>query len=275
MPSQILSQTEGRQYTAAKSTVVISYVLSVIGVFYYFALGHFGKSYFTPFTASQIIIVLYCIVTLLLQLLFIVQSFFNTNVSSSNQANILAVVGPHFSINNILNFFWCYFFIRRNFLVAEIILLVNLINLLSLYFTHKTVSIKSASDWLVVHFPTCGLPLSWTLYAIFWNGACLFHSHYESLLPRLIANVLIWEFLVTPLALLILYKDWSVSLSTSFLMLGLGLKQFFNKAIALQWIFAFVISGIDFLASILCIVRSSLANRNTQTNSDEEAPLLS
>lgn len=58
-------------------------------------------------------------------------------------------------------------------------------------------------------------------------------------------------------------------------MLGLGLKQFFNKAIALQWIFAFVISGIDFLASILCIVRSSLANRNTQTNSDEEAPLLS
>ncbi len=275
MPSQIFSTSDHRQYTAAKSTVVITYVLSAVGVFYYFALGHFGKHYSTPFTASQIIIVLYWVVTLLLQLLFLVRSLFNSNVSASNQANILAVVGPHFSINNVLSFFWCYFFVRENFLVAEIILFVNLINLLALYFTHKTVAIKSASDWLIVHFPVCGLPLSWTLYAIFWNGACLFHSHYRSLLPRLIANVLIWEFLLTPIALLLLFRDWSVSLSTSFLMLGLGLKQFFSKTIALQWVFAFTISGIDFLASIIAIVRFSLSNKGARVHSDEEAPLLS
>ncbi|VEU21654.1 DEKNAAC102691 [Brettanomyces naardenensis] len=261
-------------FDAAKSSVVISYALSVIGVFYYFLFGHFGSHYSTPFTASLIFVLIYWLVTLVLQFLFIIKIFFNSNVSSDNQANILALVGPHFSVNNVLNFFWCYYFAQEKFIIAEVILVVNLFNLLALYFTHKTVGIKNISDWMTVHFPATGLPLSWTLYAIFWNGACMFHSHYKHLLPRVLANIFIWEFLFTPLALLGLYQDWSVSLSTSFLMLGLGLRQVFSKTFALQWIFAFVISGIDFIASVLAIVGSSLTAVNSESASNEQAPLL-
>ncbi|QPG73581.1 hypothetical protein FOA43_000893 [Brettanomyces nanus] len=262
------------KFSAAKGTLVISYVLSVIGVFYYFIFGHFGSHYRTPFTSSLVFVLIYWVLTLILQSLFIVKVFFNTNVSSNNQANILALVGPHFSVNNVLNFFWCYYFAQEKFVISEIILLVNLVNILALYFTHKTVSIKNVSDWLVVHFPVTGLPLSWTLYAVFWNGACMFHSHYKSLAPRLLANIFIWEFFLTPVSLLILYKDWSVSLSTSFLMLGLGLSQLFSKTVALQWIFALVISGIDFVASVLTMVGTSLTSVNTETSSNEQAPLL-
>lgn len=216
---------------------------------------------------------MYWVITLLLQFMFITKVFFNSNVSSTNQSNVIAIVGPHFTIFNIINALWAYFFTMERFLISEILLLLNLVNLLTLYFSHKTIKIRSLPDWLTIHLPITGIPIAWTLYAILWNGATLFHSHNKSLLPRLLANFFIWEFFFVPMSLLVLYSDWSVSLATSFLLLGVGFGQMTSRLVALQWIFAFVISGLDFILSILYMFNTAVSQTGS-TNSSDQAPLL-
>lgn len=262
--------------TASKASISITFLLSVIATFYYLFPVQNQPHYATPFSCSIIVTIMYWIITLLVQFLFISKSLFNTNVSLENQSNIIAIVGPHFIFSNILHSVWCFFFSNERFVISEILILLNLLNLLTLYFSHKTMSIKSLSDWLTVHLPVTGLPLSWTLYAVFWNGACLFHSHNKSLLPRLLGNIFIWEFMLVPLSLLLLYSDWSVSLSSSFLMLGVGFYQMFTKLFALQWIFAFSISAIDFAFSILFMFNNALGQveNHTPSTSSDQAPLL-
>lgn len=264
--------------SASKITICLTFALSAIGTFYYFLPIQNSSHFATPFSASIFVIFIYWLITLLIQFLFISKSFFNENVSLTNQSNLIAIVGPHFIFFNIIHFFWCYFFSNEKFIISEILTFINLLNLLTLYFSHKTMSIKSLSDWLTVHLPITGLPLSWTLYTVFWNGACLFHSHNKSLLPRILANIFIWEFLLVPMSLLLLYSDWSIALSTSFLLLGVGFYQMFTKLIALQWIFAFSISSIDFIFAILFMFNSAVNTNNTTNNNtltgNDQAPLL-
>lgn len=259
--------------TLNKVTVATSFALSAFSTLF-FLLPHVNdKHMITPFSGIFIVIALYWLVTIVFQLSFIVKVFFHSNESQENQTNVNAIVGPHFIFFNLVHFFWCYLFAKQHFIIAEILLVMNLLNLLMLYFSHKTIEIKNFSGWLTIHLPITGIPLSWTLYAIFWNGACIFHSHNKSLLPRILANIFIWEFLFVPVTLLLFYNDWSVGLSTSFLMLGVGFGQLMSRAIALQWIFAFVISGLNFVVSILSICNYTLRQVGNQDAGDQ-APLL-
>lgn len=261
--------------TTSKVAIALSFALSVVSTLVFLLPKLNSPHFLTPFSGVFLITLLYWVITLLLQFLFISKVFFNPNVSESNQANVIAIVGPHFVLSNMLNFFWCFLFAKERFFLSELILIANLLNLLVLYFSHKTIAIKSMPDWLTIHLPITGLPLSWTLYAIFWNGACLFHSHNKSLLPRILANFLIWEFLFVPMALLLLYSDWSVGLSTSFLMLGVGLGQMMTKLVALQWIFAFIIATVDFLLSILSMFSTAMSQAETvSAPAEDQAPLL-
>lgn len=241
----------------------ISYVLSACASVWLLS-GISDKHYETPFTALTIVVALYWFIALGSQLAFVVRSSQNTTSATVD------VVSPHFLINNLAHFFWVYAFTKEHFLIAELILAANLLNLLMLYFTHRTTDLRTMQDWATVHLPAVGIPLAWALYALVWNGACLFHSHNKSLLPRLIANMLIWEFLLVPVCLLVLYGDWSVALATSLLMLGVGFKQMFHKVVALQWAFAFAIAAIDFTAGMLVMFASAV-----KTDGQASTPLIS
>ncbi|ODV87168.1 hypothetical protein CANARDRAFT_21138 [[Candida] arabinofermentans NRRL YB-2248] len=256
-----------------KVAVLISFALSVYGSIFYFLFSHQGKHFQTPFSGIFIVTAIYWLLTFLLQLFFIIKVFFDKSITLEAQSRITDIVGSHFTINNICHFFWCYFFHRESFAVSECILGLNLLNLLTLYFHHKTMSIKNINDWVTIHFPVSAMPLSWTLYALFWNGACMFHSHNKSLFARILANLFIWEFLLVPGCFLLFYKDWSIGLSSSLLMLGLGFGQLFTKVVAFQWVFAFVISAVDFVASVLTMFGSGLTS-NVNTGTSEQAPLL-
>ncbi|GME87586.1 unnamed protein product [Ambrosiozyma monospora] len=204
--------------TQSKITTVLSFAFSVFGIFTYFLFGHFGAHYETPFSSSLVIIFIYWIVALISQLFFIIKVFFDFDVPTEEELYVLQTSGNYFAVNNMLTFFWTYFFAQENFILSEVILFINLANLLLLYITKKTVDVKHIYDWFSVHFAITGLPLAWTIYAIFWNGAALFHSHNESLAARIVANVLIWVFFLVPYFLLAVYKDAAVSLATSFLL---------------------------------------------------------
>lgn len=243
----------------------ISFVLSVLASVYLLVKGN-GPHFETPFSCLGVVIALYWFITLSSQSVFIAR------VYSGDDSRIIVTVSPHFIINNVCHFFWVYFFTRERFIISEVILVGNLLNLLMLYFNHHTSDIKSIRDWITIHFPIVGWPLSWTLYALFWNGATLFHSHNKSLLPRLIANLAIWEFLLVPLCILVIYGDWSVGLSTSLIMLGVGLKQLFHRIVAFQWAFALAISSVDFVASLIVMFSSALNSQENQPLVEQVAP---
>lgn len=260
--------------TSYKVSTVVSFVLSLYGNLRYlvgttspFDHGspfNVGK---TPFSGSILVTLLYWAVLYLLQAGFITQVLF-PNLNSVYNDTTTKHVGLHFIIFNIGSFLWSILFAKKHFFFAEVILILNLINILGLYFTHKTYSIKPLASYVLVHLAGVALPFSWLLYAVFWNGAVLFHIH--KFVGRVVANVLIWDFLIIPGAFVVLFDDWGVGLSSSVLTFGLGFGQLLTKVFALQWIFAFIISAILLVVSLVVAFRGSLRTVNGET-----APLLS
>lgn len=150
--------------------------------------------------------------------------------------------------------------------------MLNFVNIVALYFEHKTYAIKPLSTWFLIHWPTAAFPMVWLLYAIFWNGAVLFHVH--KLAGRILANILIWVFLLIPTFFLVTFNDYATGIGASILMFGLGLGQLFTKLFALQWIFAFVISGVLLVLSILAAATGTVIVQTETTTASEGAPLL-
>lgn len=258
-----------------KVSTVISFLLSIyVNIRYFVGRSPYDKhSSFnvsnTPFSANILVTLTFWALLYLLQLLFISQIFLPSVESDSSRAKYTKKVAWHFTVFNLLTFFWTILFTKKHFFLSEILLVINLANIITLYFNHKTYAIRPLGDWVLIHLSTCSFPLSWLFYSVFWNGAVLFNVH--KLFGRIIANVLIWDFLLVPLVFIILFNDWGVGLSSTLLMFGLGLGQLLVKVFALQWIFAFVISGILFLFSVIAMATTSFVIVEIET---EQAPLI-
>ncbi|ODV77935.1 DUF1774-domain-containing protein [Suhomyces tanzawaensis NRRL Y-17324] len=263
--------------TSHKVTAIVSLALSAYGNIRYLV----GRSPFdhhspfnvsnTPFSANIIVTLTYWGLLYLLQIAFVAQIFI-PNLESSLRSDATKHVGKHFTVFNILSFVWSILFAKKHFFWSELILIVNLFNILALYFNHKTYSIKPWSNLVLIHASTVAFPLSWLLYAVFWNGAVLFHVH--KFVGRVVSNVLIWDFLIVPGFFLVVYNDWATGFSSSILTFGLGLGQLLVKVFALQWIFAFVISAILLVLSLVAAFNGNLGRRNIELTDSEQAPLL-
>ncbi|ODV98444.1 hypothetical protein PACTADRAFT_185016 [Pachysolen tannophilus NRRL Y-2460] len=274
--------TRESQFYFRQVSSILSFALAVYGNFRFYLLNsHYGHKYDTPFTSLFVVNVVFWVIQYLLQLVFVLQYFTkNETTSAQDQQKIDNIVGHHFVTNNLLNFFWFWLFKKHHFILSELLLIANFLNLLGLYIIHKTYSIKNVSNWISVHLSTASIPLAWTIYALFWNGAIVFHSNgkHISLVLRILANVFIWDFLLVPLAFLALYNDYGFGFATSLLMLGVTIDQFFTKIISLQWIFAAIICAVVFLASALGASGQVFVKRSgTLANATdrEQAPLLS
>lgn len=144
---------------------------------------------------------------LLLQLGYIYfLSAFNNEI-----VNIAANVGSHFILNNLLQSAFILLWVHSRFLLAEVILVLNLFNLTSLYFRH----IKTPH---FVHYPVVTSPLCFTFMVMFANGAVMVGS--DSFAVRICANVAVWWVLIYGLFFLIAFKDYAVGWELSVLSLG-------------------------------------------------------
>lgn len=226
----------------------------------------------TPFSINIIVTIVFWGVLLLLQILFLTQIFVPTVDNASNLSNRLHVtklIAWHFSAFNLGVFSWTVLFVHKHYFWSEVVLVVNFVNVLLLYFEHRTYSLRPLSNWALIHLPTAAFPLSWLLFAIFWNGAVLLHVH--KFVGRVISNVLIWLLLFIPGFFLVAFNDYGVGISSSILAFGLGLGQLFTKTFALQWIFAFIISGLLLVMSFVGAITGAVTTRSV---SDESAPLI-
>jgi len=264
-----------------KILTTLSWLLVLVTTFYYtfhtpdddvktwrHTIWGVNRLYPTPFAQNAAITSIYWIVLFILQIGYVWHLF----SSNADYVNAAAGVGSHFIVNNLLQFAFVMLFVRSHFVWAEVILIVNFFNLSSLYFRHNT-------HPRFIHIPVVSMPLAWTFVALYWDGAIAVHAH--SLAARILANIAIWGILVYGLFFLVAYKDYTIGFSLSVLTASLGVGQFFTKAIAFQWIFAFVIMAVLFLATLVIAIPGifgkevSFRREGAVVPADQErAPLL-
>jgi Fungal protein of unknown function (DUF1774) len=100
--------------------------------------------------------------------------------------------------------------VRGWFWLAELLLIINLFNLTTLYFRHST-GPRS------IHIPIVSAPYAWNYVAILWTGAAMMHAH--SLAARILANIAIWGILVFGVFFLLAFKDYSMGFELAVLSL--------------------------------------------------------
>lgn len=271
--------------THTKNTVItykilttVTWLLSIVVSFYYtFHKPHDGvwfrrriwgqnDAYYTAFRMNHIIASIYWLVLFILQGGYIAH-LFSGNVERVNSA---CSVGSHFILNNLFHFAFVMLFVRSLFGWAELFIILNFINLTSGYFRHPGYA-------RFIHLPVVSGPLAWTFVAIYWNGAIMV-PHPESLVARIFGNIFIWSILAYGLFFIIVYKDYTMGFNLSVLSAAIGVSQFFRQVIAFQWIFAFVIMAVLFIATVVVAVPAA-TGRGTKTvgvrdGDAERAPLL-
>lgn len=265
--------------TAYKIFSALTWLLSVaVSVYYTVHAPHDGhhirkriwdQNYLYPsaFTMNHIIASIYWIFLFCLQFGYILH-LFSKNTDTVHAASS---VGSHFILNNLFHFAFVMLFVRSHFAWAEVILIANFINLSSLYFRHNSYP-------RFIHTPVVSGPLAWTFVAIYWNGSIMV-PHQESLIARIFGNIFIWSILGYGFFFLALYNDYTMGLSLSVLAAAIGVAQFTRQIVALQWIFAFVIMGVLFLATLGVAVpvwtgRDIKWKRQVEPTDTERAPLL-
>ncbi|GKU03965.1 atp synthase f0 [Fusarium langsethiae] len=260
-----------------KILTLITWILSLVVTVYYTLHrpddGHTrnrkiweqNHMYRTAFTLNPIITSIYWIV------LFILQAGYIGHLFSSNSdiVHAAASVGSHFIFNNLFHFAFVMLFVRSHFHWAEVILVLNFINLSSLYFRHNTYP-------RFIHTPVVSGPLAWTFIAIYWNGALMIpHPHH--LVPRIFGNIFIWSILAYGLFFIMVYKDYTMGFSLSVFAAAIGVSQFLHQVIAFQWIFAFIIMSLLFIATVVVAVPAATGrevNWRSAPADQERAPLL-
>lgn len=78
----------------------------------------------------------------------------------------IGMIKAHFALNNVFHFAFVILFVNSLFILAEVVLALNLINLCVTYFNHPRC-------WRIIHTAIISGPLSWTIVAMYWNGALM------------------------------------------------------------------------------------------------------
>jgi len=101
--------------------------------------------------------------------------------------------------------------VRGRFWIGEVLLILNLANLVMLYFRHSNYP-------RLIHIPIVSAPLAWTYVAILWDGAAAVNA--RGLAARIIANVFIWGILAVGAFYLLIFKDYTMGFELAMLSLG-------------------------------------------------------
>ncbi|KAI1339140.1 DUF1774-domain-containing protein [Xylariaceae sp. FL0016] len=263
---------------AYKVLTTLSWVLSIVVSFYYTfhspddgvwkrrRIWKQNDKYLTAFRMDHIIASIYWIV------LFILQGGYVAHLYSGTieKVNAACSVGSHFIINNLFHFAFVMLFVRSAFGWAELMIILNFVNLSSLYFRHPGYA-------RFIHWPAVSGPLAWTFVAIYWNGAIMV-PHANTLVARIFGNIFIWSILVYGLFFIFYYKDYTMGFNLSVLAAAIGVSQFFRQVIAFQWIFAFVIMAVLFVATVVVAIPAATGKdfkfSRARQGDAERAPLL-
>ncbi|KAI1825979.1 DUF1774-domain-containing protein [Xylaria intraflava] len=257
---------------AYKALTIITWLLSIVVSFYYTfhspddgvwsrrGIWKQNDHFRTAFRMNHIIASIYWIV------LFILQGGYIAHLFSGNIENVNAAcsVGSHFILNNLFHFAFVMLFVRSVFGWAELMIILNFFNLSLLYFRHPRYA-------RFIHQPVVSGPLAWTFVAIYWNGAIMVPNS-QTTVARIFGNIFIWSILVYGMFFIVAYRDYTMGFNLSVLAAAIGVAQFFDQVISLQWIFAFTIMAVLFVATVVVAVPAAV--QRVRGTDAERAPLL-
>jgi len=222
----------------------------------------------SPFALHSVVTSIYWVIILILQAHYI-RYLYHADTSYKTSA---ANVGSHFIFHNLLTFGFIMLWVRGQFWIGEVLLVLNLFNLIASYSRHSTYH-------RLIHIPIVSAPLAWTYVAILWDGAAAVNA--KNFAARIVANIFIWGILGVGAFHTLIFKDYTMGFELAFLSLALALGQFFTKVIAFQWIFALVIMGVLSVLTVLVAVPGLLGERGKDLREPavvdedrERAPLL-
>ena len=256
---------------------IVTWLLSIVVSFYYtfnrpleglwakHTIWEQNDIWPTAFRMNSVIASIYWIVLFILQGVYIAHLF----SGDLEKVNPAASVGSHFIVNNLFHFGFVMLFVRSYFGWAELLILLNFANLTSLYFRHPAYS-------RLIHEAVVSGPLAWTFVAIYWNGAIMVPNP-ASLVARIFGNIFIWSILVYGAFYIFIYKDYTMGFNLSVLAAAIGVGQFFRQVVALQWIFAFVIMAVLFVATVIVAIPAATGKKQdhpVEGGDAERAPLL-
>lgn len=252
-----------------KVLTLLSYLFNVIVTLYYSVGIPFVKhsihsiwgrsdAHPTPFTINHIFVAIFWVYLWIHQAGYIWHLFAN----AEDLRKAAAGVGSHFILFNTFQAIWAFLWVNGHFWWSEALLVINFVQQSALYFRQPTTP-------RLIHIAAVSLPIVWTFFAVLWNGAVMVHCH--DLACRIIANIAIWGIAVYAGFFLVVFQDYSIGFGTAFLAAGLGVAQFFTKLFALQWIFAFTVMALVFVATVIVI---SPAGARVKSTDRERAPLL-
>ncbi|KAL5596821.1 hypothetical protein BROUX41_006495 [Berkeleyomyces rouxiae] len=250
----------------------VTFLLSAVGTCLYVLHPPFNGSgnahriwwwnhhYRTAFSLNPVIVNIYWIVMLINQASYMSGLWMNRDSPTNTNA---AALGSHFITNNILNFLFVVLFAYGHFLTALIVLIINLFNLSALYHRHN-----SYARWM--HWPVVAGPLAWTIVAILWTGAIVAPWGNSTVL-RIMGNIAIWALVPIGMYFLVAFGDYTMGFSLGVLTWALAMGQIMEKLVSLQWVFAFVIMGMLFVASFMVAVPAWTGRRMAWLGSNESA----
>jgi len=216
-------------------------------------IGHMSHRHLTPFTTSSIFSAGFWLFLYVLQLGFLATHWSRDQNIRSTTVN---TVYSSFAVFNMLQFGWTLLWVHEHFVIAEIFLILNFLNILRLYLRlgHKLGPVNRTNFVRLVFLeaPTARLPLAVLFIGILHNGAVAFHVHGAA--GRILSNIFIWIIFVVGGGVVVWFRDWVFGLAIAYHTLSLAIEQMSIRIIALQWIFAFVISGVIALLSILVMI---------------------
>lgn len=263
-----------RNLLLAKISTTASYLLLLVTSIYYLVkspeTGRYTHGRFwhhnphTPFAQSAIVTSIYWL------LLFILQAHYLFLVFKENSVGL--GLAPQFVASNLLLFGFVQLFVRSEYWLSLLLIVINFFNLTYLYF-------KFPTSPRLTHIGVVSGPLAWNFVALYWVGAVAIVSN--SLAARIVANVFIWGWLGYGVFFLAAYKDYTLGLELAILAFSTGLGQVLTPpyVLQLQYVFAFTISGLLLLLSIAVGVPGILGRepfpRGQIVSEDQErAPLL-
>ena len=115
-------------------------------------------------------------------------------------------IGGHYVASNLLLFGFIHLWVRSHLWLAELLLVINFLNLSFAYFRHPNTP-------LAIHLGALAGPLAWNFAALYWVGAVAVRA--TNLAARITAHLSIWGWLTYGLFYLVAYKDFAIGLALS------------------------------------------------------------
>ncbi|EXU95383.1 DUF1774 domain protein [Metarhizium robertsii] len=176
----------------------------------------------------------------------------------------VGVIHFQFILNNVFHLAFILLLVNSFFVAAELVLLLNLVNLRILYFRHPVCR-------LLIRTATMSGPLAWTIVAMYWNGSMMVPDPISTAC-RVASQISTWGIFACGVIFAFAHQDCIITYSLSLLSGALGVAQLRNQLVPFQWVSSFTVTTTLYVITVVLIIqRWKLRMMELRSSFDKES----